>query len=276
MASNKKTAKSLKKPDALQRFGVTMSDWIFNNQKSLILAGIAIGAIAIGAWGAVEYQESARLKRIERVAVAELIQFSEQKSFSDSQDTIQKMIRDLKERLNPIDKKKKIAKKEKAKIEKQISSLEKQTETAEPDFKKSTAEFIAVFKELQVHAEGWYAGLKGAKGLIDQKDYKNAQSLVEKVASASKDHMIYGSQSRIMLFGLYQQNGEFDKASSLSNKIISSASEDDKPEWLLAKAKLLITLKKNEEAKKLLNNLVTEHSDARQAKIAQNIMSVLL
>ncbi len=105
------------------------------------------------------------------------------------------------------------AKKEKAKIEKQISSLEKQTETAEPDFKKSTAEFIAVFKELQVHAEGWYAGLKGAKGLIDQKDYKNAQSLVEKVASASKDHMIYGSQSRIMLFGLYQQNGEFDKIS---------------------------------------------------------------
>ena len=135
---------------------------------------------------------------------------------------------------------------------------------------------MKVYTELKGFSEGWYAGLKAAKGLIDQKKYDKAAAIVADVHTASKGHMLYESQSAVMLFGLYYELGKTSEAISLADSAISSASDEEKPEWLLAKAKLLVTSGKMDEARKVLTSLTVDHASSTQSKVAQNMLSVLL
>ena len=137
MASSKEMAKNLKKPDALQRFGVHMTEWVLKNQKLLIVAGVAV-VVATGAvFTYLQMQESARLGRIERVGIAELVQISEQKAFGDSQEKIQKEISDLNIKIAATDKKTKLSKKDKKQAEAKVAELEKQMQDAKPNYEKA-------------------------------------------------------------------------------------------------------------------------------------------
>lgn len=279
--SEKLNQKALKGPDQFQEKAIVIFDWILKQKRQLgaLVAGVII-VMAVGlGWQAMSTHLAS--KRLDALGALEAQYDKESEAAQKQREAIQKQIEALAEVPAAKDAAGKEIKKPEAKpaedpaVAAKKKALEKQRDDLKPDHTVSLEKYRAFATEHAGKTEGWFAGIRAAGILMEQKKEAEARPLVEKVAQESLNDKFYQVQSRLFLVGLKEDAGEYDAALKDLDVLSGLVDDEFKPKVLLAKGRIQYFKDAKPEAKTTLSELVEKHSSSPEAQKARGILGLI-
>lgn len=292
MTKNEEKTK-LNQPDSFQANSMMALDWIVKNQKLvLMITGSLVGVVLIG-YGIQKFQQSkkdSRLAELGKIAMqydaAEKKVDDERKKLSDQLVVLQTKLSLAEKSATPAADAKGKAKAEpanshplidKAAVEKEKAELEKKVKDLKADHMAEATAFQSFGETHKANVEGWLATIRAASILKNAKKYEEAIALAQKVKDASKSSTFYQFESRFMLLGLYEQTAKFDDGIKVAEELAGLAGSDAEllPQILLAKGRLLVLKKDNEQATKILSEIIEKYGTAPEAQKAKALKGIM-
>lgn len=265
---SKKDDLNLKGPDALQVQASRGLDFALKNKNVIISAFVVALGVALVVFAVGYFQESAVEERREALAAIDMIYQKEQKTFADKRAAIEKKL-DAQKLL--VEEKKEDANPEAvAKLESELEAL-----GDDPDHSKSMAAYEKFYNEYKGEAVGWVAGLRSAHAKAEAGDLAASQTIAQNIFEQSGGHDIIRHQSGMLLISLYEDQAQYSEALAVADKLLSEAKDGLKPQYMLIKARNLYLSEKAEDARTILNKIVSDHASSQEANKAKNMLALL-
>ncbi len=156
-----------------------------------------------------------------------------------------------------------------------VAKLEAEAKAIKPNYAEIRVKLFDFYSKHKDSVAGWNAGMVVAKQDLDQKKFDDAKAITEEIAKASIRSNLYQIQSRFLLVGIYEEQGQFDSAIQQENLLEGLVPEDFVPAAKLAKARTLILKNANEEAKTALQAIVEKHASSAEAQKARAYLTLL-
>jgi predicted negative regulator of RcsB-dependent stress response len=286
VSEKKKFQKSLKAPDQFQIRVVKALDWM--NRNIIVLAVpavvVALGIVGYYVWNLIG--ENAREARLSELGKIQVVYEEEEKTAETSRDALRKQM----EAIDSDIAKKSIAPASAAtdalkpatpaaavapELTAKKDALQKQVDAIKADHTQSLKQYEDFSEKYQATPEGWLAGVSAANILKDQGKIPDAQALLEKVLTNSKDDRFYQVQGRFLLVGLLEEQGNYDAALKEVEVLASLVDEESQPRVMLAKGRLQMLKKANEDARATFSKLIEAHSSSPEAQKARSLQTLL-
>lgn len=265
---NKDFYREIKGPDKLQKAAAGWLDYALQNKKLLVGLGVGFVVLSAVALGINYFQKSQAGKLREELAAIDKGFRSEAKLFQERIAKTQELVETKRTQKVDLEKAKDKNKDAIAALENDIKNLQADLEKMEPDHSKSFASFAAFYKEHPQAPEGFWAGMKYVAHLIDKDKSAEAQPILENIMKESKGYPIYQVQGNLLLLAILENEKKYDEALQLTDSATTSFPKDLQPRLLLAKGRILLAKNDKAEALKVLDTIIKDHKNAREAEMA--------
>lgn len=277
--STKKEQRALKRPDLFQARGREYLEKLKQSPQTLVIV-FGIIVLSIGGFFLSQYYTNQQLEQ----RSSELWEADKlfEKELTSLQDTIYdnyKKMNDLDVELRALKEDKAAEKKNKTqieKLEKEISALEETTKNFKVDHSGSNEAYLAFFNKHPKTAEGTRAAIQVIHYLTQEKSYLKAEELSEKVLdNLSPTSFFYTSLLKLRI-KLLSETSKLDVALSEADKLLASSSEKEQPQAMILKGNLLLQAKKQEEAEKIFDTVITHFHATGELKSQARAFKALI
>jgi predicted negative regulator of RcsB-dependent stress response len=256
-------------------------DWAVKHWRPLALGVVPVLVVLAGYFVWRKVEQSQRGSRLEALGKVQVVFEDEERKANDQREAIQKQIEDLDKKLAPPPAATKPGEtapppaQPDPKLAADKAALEKQAEGIKANHAESLKQFQDFYKKNEKTPEGWLAGMTAAKLLIDDQKITEAQPILESVVDASKAYPLYQTQGRLALSGVYEEQGNYDKALAELDVLEKSVSADVLPKVLLARGRIQLLKSQKAEAKATFDGLIEKHGASPEAQKARSLQALL-
>ncbi|MFK7873685.1 MAG: tol-pal system YbgF family protein [Oligoflexales bacterium] len=253
-------------PDWLQEQTALALHWLQANASAVLLVVVPILIVAVGAMGwqyTNVYLASSR--RAELAEVDGMLQ--------SVLEVTEKKRQKIQEKIDAVEVKSDEKKDSKIEVEK----LTQQLEEIKPDYTAVIQSYEEYFKAHTSDIEGWRAAVEASVLLSQDREesaLKHAAGLLSDVLKSSSRHEVYGFQVRMMLISIQEELKQYKEAVQNIDTALAMASKDVRANVLMVKARILRGMGQNDDAKEVLNEIISQHAEAPEAQKARAVLAL--
>lgn len=267
--STKKEQRELKKPDLFQTRAREELEKI-KQKPGLLIAILAILGISVGGYFFnAHYQNTQLEKRVSQIYAVDSLHKEELAKVQKETYALYNEMTENNKTIMDLEAKKTLTKPEKSKLKKLKDKLDKimaSLKTIRPDHKKSSEGYLKFYEEHPSTQEGRRAASIVIQNLLNNKSYKEAKELSQKVLKdMPKSSLFYGSLLRLHIKVLSELS-ELDLALSKTEKLLAENSPKEQAQTLLLKGIILLQKEDKEEAQKTFERIITHFHATAELK----------
>ena len=272
--SHKDMKNALKQPDTFQTKAIEGLSFAEKNRSLLIGLGALVIVAILAVWGFRAVKDGQQRELNQELAEIEKVKSKEREASTKKAEALRKEI----EKLEAKDTKGSTSQKPEKEAAEQgakISELNKQLEKVEPDHSGSAKQFAEYFKNHPEDGQGLYAGMQAALYYAKSGKLSQAKDILVQITESSRPWPTHKVQSRFTLASVQEDLGEYQGALKTLKELEGLVSKDSKSRVLLAKGRVLVELKRKNEALEVFNSLISDHEQSLEADVARSFKAFL-
>ena len=117
--------------------------------------------------------------------------------------------------------------------------------------------------------------MRYAASLAEDNKLDEASKIVKGVYEKSVAYGIVHHQSGMVLISLLEDQKKFEESVAVADKLLSTAGEGLKPQYLLAKARGLYLQNKKEDAAKVADEIIEKHENTQESEKARGLKALI-
>jgi predicted negative regulator of RcsB-dependent stress response len=291
MSSERKVLeKQLKEPDRLQVQLTQLLAWIIKNARALVLfVGLPVAAVVGLVFGWQAYQGQKKHGRETELGGVQVVYEAENKTATDKRQELQTKIADLDAKIQKASAPAPAAAPKEGepaaapapaaapdpKLLADKAALEKERDAVKADHTESAKQFMAFYEKYPTTPEGWVAGMTAARIAMEKEKYADARPTLEAILAQSKAYPFYQVQTRLVLMGLLEELGDYDKALAETEALEKAVDTELKPRVLLARGRIQLLKNAKDDAKKTFGTLIETHGSTPEAQKARSLQALI-
>ena len=268
--------KQLKGPDSFQIFFSNVLESLIKNRSRVILT--ALGVVVIVSLGiGLNYWNHLRVeKRKLALAAIEEMRTDELKEFQSRKENLENQLASINLEEKEQESKGKDTEEKAPNAETGMTEkLESELAALKADHEKSQQRYKEFYGDHRDSPEGWMAGLRYAKGLVDQGNLSEAESIIADIFQQSQGYPLYQLLGGFNLIAVLEDQEKFQQALVIVEKMLEIVPKDFKHKVLLAKARLHYFSDQKSEAQKVLDLIIADGGQSGEMRKAQSMKGLL-